>query len=71
VFGVSGDITQSNLPLLQFNDLKRGVKRLLRSSGKIPELVDPVKPTVTRKKGVGFRNYTLVITIPSGVKQQR
>ncbi len=63
---VVGDRTQAALPLIQFNDLRFGIARLLRSSGRIPELVDGDNPTVTRNR----RNYTLVITIPAGVKQQ-
>lgn len=67
---VRRDRTQNAIPMINYNDLRFNIKRLLKSSGRVSELVDPESPTVTRT-GLSKRTYTLVITIPSGVKQQR
>ncbi len=67
---VRRDRTQNAIPMINYNDLCFNIKRLLKSSGRVSELVDPESPTVTRT-GFSKRTYTLVITIPSGVKQQR
>ena len=64
---VRKDRTQSRVALLAFDSLMPNIERLLKSSGKISKRVADDNPTVTRKR----RNYTLIITIPSGVKKQR
>ena len=67
---VRRDRTQAAIPMINYNDLRFNVKRLLQSSKRVSQLVDPENPTVTRV-GRNKRTFTIIITIPSGVKQQR
>ena len=72
--GVRRAGTQRRLPIAgNFKNLYKEICDVLRSSGRIPELVDPDNPTVTnvKRNGKQKREYNLSITIPSGVKQRR